>query len=266
MADDGLDGGSASHLTFDLRRDAALLLGRVDFELVFGRGVVAAVTGIGMEALDGVAEERLDRRNDAGEGVSVVGIAGQRLHVGDELAALATLQGGGDADLDAELVGLVRLALADAFDLGRVQAVDLGAPLAALLIAHPPRQAQQGGERGLERGLAVDLAGNVPDDAAEIGLELAQGLSGAVELAGMGVALVLDEGLLADPHIGLAQLDAELLGQRHQLLASPVHELGIGREGDVLRLHRGVDDGAGEIAPPSIANSSAITTGTQTTI
>ena len=63
----------------------------------------------------------------------------------------------------------------------------------------------------------------------------------------MGVALVLDERELADPRIGLAQLDAELFGQRHQLLARPVDELGVGREGDVLRLHRGVDDGAGEI-------------------
>ena len=63
----------------------------------------------------------------------------------------------------------------------------------------------------------------------------------------MGVALVLDEGELADPRIGLAQLDAELFGQRHQLLARPVDELGVGREGDVLRLHSGVDDGAGEV-------------------
>jgi hypothetical protein len=94
--------------------------------------------------------------------------------VGDELAALATLQGGGDAHLDAELVGLVRFALADALDLGSVQAVDLRAALAAFLIAHPPRQAHQPGERGLQRGGAVDLAGNVADDAAEIGLELAQ--------------------------------------------------------------------------------------------
>ena len=72
MADDGLDGGAASHLAFDLWGHAALLLGGVDFELVFGRGVVAAVAGVGVEALDGVAEECLDRRNDAGEGVSVV--------------------------------------------------------------------------------------------------------------------------------------------------------------------------------------------------
>jgi hypothetical protein len=31
--------------------------------------------------------QRLDRGDDADEGVFVVGIAGQRLHVGDELAA-----------------------------------------------------------------------------------------------------------------------------------------------------------------------------------
>jgi hypothetical protein len=83
----------------------------MDFELVFGRGVVAAVAGVGVEPLDGIADERLDRGDDADEGVSVVGIAGQRLP-GDELAVLATLQGGGDAHLDAELVGLVRFALA----------------------------------------------------------------------------------------------------------------------------------------------------------
>jgi len=35
-------------------------------------------------------------------------------------------------------------------------------------------------ERGLKPGGAVDLAGNVPDDAAEIGLELAQRPVGAL--------------------------------------------------------------------------------------
>jgi hypothetical protein len=34
MADDGLDGGAAFHLSFDGRRHAPLLPGRVDFELV----------------------------------------------------------------------------------------------------------------------------------------------------------------------------------------------------------------------------------------
>jgi hypothetical protein len=75
-----------------------------------------------------------------------------------ELAALAALEGGGDADLDAELVRLVRLALGDAFDLGGVQAIDLGAALAALLIADPSRERQQRGEGGLEQRIAGNLA------------------------------------------------------------------------------------------------------------
>jgi hypothetical protein len=46
--------------------------------------------------------------------------------------------------------------------------------------------------------VAVDLAGNVADDAAQIGLEQAQRLVGALELLGMGVSLMLDQGELAD--------------------------------------------------------------------
>jgi hypothetical protein len=47
VADDGLDGGTPFELALDLRREAALLTGRVDLELVFGWGVVAAIAGIG---------------------------------------------------------------------------------------------------------------------------------------------------------------------------------------------------------------------------
>ena len=63
----------------------------------------------------------------------------------------------------------------------------------------------------------------------------------------MGVALVLDQRELADPPIGLAQLHPVLLGQPHQPLARPVHQLGVGREHHRLRLHRGVDHHAGQI-------------------
>jgi hypothetical protein len=41
------------------------------------------------------------------------------------------LHRGSDAHLDAELVGSVRLALADALDLWRVQGIDLATALAA---------------------------------------------------------------------------------------------------------------------------------------
>ena len=77
MADDGLNGGTPFELVLDLRRDAALLAARVDLELVIGWGVVAAIAGIGDAAMEDVADERLHLRNDRGERVPVIGIAGQ---------------------------------------------------------------------------------------------------------------------------------------------------------------------------------------------
>ena len=62
----------------------------IDWEI--GRRVVAAVSGIGMEPFDGAADELFDRRDDASQRVAVIGIAGQRLRMDDELAALAVLR------------------------------------------------------------------------------------------------------------------------------------------------------------------------------
>ena len=62
----------------------------IDWEI--GRRVVAAVSGIGMELFDGAADELFDRRDDASQRVAVIGIAGQRLRMDDELAALAVLR------------------------------------------------------------------------------------------------------------------------------------------------------------------------------
>ena len=58
----------------------------------------------------------------------------------------------------------------------------------------------------------------------------------------MSVAFVPDQGVLADPRVGLAEIEPRLLCKRHQPLAGAVQELGIGREHDVLGLHRGIDD------------------------
>ena len=125
------DGGAAAHLAFDLWGEAALLPGGVDLELVIGRRVVAAIAGIGVQPLDFIADQLFDGWDDLCQRMPVIRIARQRLGMDGELAALAALEGGGDADLDAKLVGLVRLAFANAFDFGSVQAVDLGAALAA---------------------------------------------------------------------------------------------------------------------------------------
>ena len=124
----------------------------------------------------------------------------------------------------------MRLALADALDLRRVQGIDLAAALAALLFQHAPGQEQRSHERHPQNLIPDDVPLDVADDAAKIGLELAQALVGALELMGVGVTLVLDQCQLADPSIGLAQARPKLLSQAHQPLARPVEQLGVGRE------------------------------------
>jgi hypothetical protein len=59
---------------------------------VIGRRVVAAIAGIGVQALDLIADELFDRRDDLCERVSIIRIARQRLGMDSELAALATLR------------------------------------------------------------------------------------------------------------------------------------------------------------------------------
>lgn len=137
VADDGLDGGTPSHFTLDLWSDRALLLGCIDLELVIGWRVVVARPRVGMKARDGVADEMLDFRNDRCQRVAIIRVAGQRLCVDDELAALGVLEGRVEADLDAELIGLLWFSLTDSFDLRGVQAVDLGAGLAAVPVHAP---------------------------------------------------------------------------------------------------------------------------------
>src|SRR5262249_3886214 len=121
MADDRLNGGTPFELALDRRREAALLAARVALELVIGRGVVAAIAGIGDAAIEDVADERLHLRDDRAQRVPVIGIAGQFA------AAWVTncppggmLHRGGDAHFDTEFVRPVRFALADALQPGGV--------------------------------------------------------------------------------------------------------------------------------------------------
>src|SRR3984893_7708268 len=86
------------------------------------------------------------------------GLPGNAAGMCDELAAGGVLHRGGDAHLDAELVGPVCLALADALDLWRVQGIDLATALAALLFQHAPGQEQ----RPYERFPQNLILGNVP--------------------------------------------------------------------------------------------------------
>ena len=62
----------------------------------------------------------------------------------------------------------------------------------------------------------------------------------AVELFGMGIAPRHHRRPLGDAQIGLPQPHAVLAGQAIEALDRRVQQLGVGREGDGLGLHRGV--------------------------
>src|SRR5688500_3779423 len=120
-----------------------------------------------------------------------------------------------------------------------MQRMDVVATLAAVLAMNPAGELQRRGEDVLGLGAYSDLALNAADDAAEIGSERAQRLV-EVELIGMRITLMLDQRMLADPSLGLAQYDASSPGHPYRPFARPLHQPGV-REHDVLGLHRSIN-------------------------
>src|SRR5450756_2449865 len=131
MADYGLDGGAASQLALDGAEHAALLPG--DEDTVWVWCVVAAVSFVDKSALDLAPGEPLGVLDRGPQCVPIIRIARQCLGVQHKLAARRAGVGGGDRGLDAELIGRAGLALADAFDLGSMEGIQLPAALALLL-------------------------------------------------------------------------------------------------------------------------------------
>ena len=108
---------------------------------------MTAIALIDIGPLDCATSEVLGGVDDVAEGVAVIGVARQRLGVQHELAARGAGVGGDDRGFDTELVRRGGLALADAFDLGGVEGIELPSALALLLGAnllgtrqrsHPP--------------------------------------------------------------------------------------------------------------------------------
>jgi hypothetical protein len=150
---------------------------------------VAAVSGIGQDATDLVADGLLHVRDERCQRVTVIRVAGKRHGMQGEPAALAAFERRADRHLDAELVGRMRLALASTFDLVGVQAADLAATLALPLLQNRPGLVERPFEDRIRLRVAGDLALDVGDSAAEIGPELAQRLVGALELVWMPAVL-----------------------------------------------------------------------------
>jgi len=112
MADDRFDSSPALHLAFDGRCDTAFLACGEDLELVLEAGIVALISGICQNALENCAGELLDVGQDSLKRVAVIRLTRKRPGMNGELAALAPVHGGGDGDLDAELIGFVGFTLA----------------------------------------------------------------------------------------------------------------------------------------------------------
>ena len=167
MSDHGLDGGPAPQLLLDLAVDTAFLAGAIDAQGLWRVVADIALVDIGPFNLD--AGERLGFGDDGPQGVAVRRASMEGLGVEHELAAGRDGVGRGDRDLAAKLIRLVGLVFGDALDLGRMQAVELPAPLALLLGADLCGSAQRLG-KGLLQGLvALDLAPDVADQPAQAG-------------------------------------------------------------------------------------------------
>jgi len=100
-------------------------------------------------------------------GRDIIWITRQRLGMEHKLATWGAGVGGDDRDLDPELIGRAGLALADAFDLRRMEAIKLPTALPLPLGADLVGARERAVEYRIEFGIAGNLAPDVADDAAE---------------------------------------------------------------------------------------------------
>jgi hypothetical protein len=101
------------------------------------------------------------------------------------------------------------------------------------------RQRQR--KRRLDGNIAFDLAADVADQSAQPGTQDAQFSPVAVELLGVGIASRHHGCALGDAEVGLPQPHPMLGGQAVEAPDRGVQQFGVGREADVLGLHRGIN-------------------------
>ena len=163
VPNDRLDRGAAAHLAADRRDDAAYLAADPDAELL--SVVVAAIAFVDVNATGFHPVQRFQLGDHRPQGMSSKGLPCSALACSTNWPPLG-FGPGRHQHLTAELVRRPGFALADAFDLGDVQRIDLAAALPAILEPHRYRQGEQVGEGFLERLIVRDLAPDVADHAA----------------------------------------------------------------------------------------------------
>ena len=100
---------------------------------------------------------------------------------------------------------------------------------------------------------ALDLAANVAHEPVQPRAQDVQLPFVALELLGMSVASRHHRRALGDAYVGLAQRHTVLLREAVEAFDRRMQQLGVGWEGDVLGLHRGVDRDPLKVAGPQRA-------------
>src|SRR5262249_42513841 len=145
--------------------DAPDLAADPDLEAV--RIVVTAISLVAVDSVDRNACELFEIGDDGTERMAIIRVAVQRLGMQYELSALWRGDRRRERVLAAELVGFASLTFANAFDLGRVQRIDLRPALTLLLMADTQREVEQRAKAVFQRCVARDLAADVTNDAAK---------------------------------------------------------------------------------------------------
>lgn len=131
----------------------------------------------------------------------------------------------------------MRLTFGDALYLRSMDAVDLVRVVPGLAVDAPGKLEKISKTAVRFRMLTFDIT----DDSAKIVAQLLLFTHGTLDLTGVTIATVHDQGLLAEPLETLAQINALLLCQSHQGSSGLVVKTGIGRKGNSLFLDSGID-------------------------
>ena len=126
---------------------------------------MAAVPPVNITALRDDAGHPVYLVERSCKGMAVKWIARQGLHTDNKIVPTR----GGDAYFHAKLILLMNLALGNAFNFRRMDAVQL-VPISLLLIKHALRQLELFVKLRMQIGIIQDIAQNVPIHPAQVAL------------------------------------------------------------------------------------------------
>jgi hypothetical protein len=136
-----------------------------------------------------------------------------------------------------ELVRRPRFAAADALHRGRVQRINLRTALMRFLVTNPRREVEQRAKAIFEHRVAVDLAANVTGNTAKVGAQELQFPPGTLELVRMGILVLRNQLVDAEPAAAAAPAPAASRRQQANRFSPAACELESARSENLNALH-----------------------------